>query len=304
MLDNKGKLVNPECRIENCSKCNALCICCPREKMTRPKVIMEFELFESLVNQAKDLGTTTISVFGFGEPFIDLRLTEKIEICEDLGLETFITTNGSLCTWERMHDLFTVGLKHIRFSIHGLYDNYEKIHKGLSFDNVMTNLFSTILLRDKIAPDCKISVTAIPMNDDEDEHLKMWDFVGIDWIEVWKAHNFTNGRDYRKLNKKKKSCNRLFRGPIQINADGKMIVCCFDFDAKLTIGDTKKDSIRDILKGEIFTEIQRKHKSGDLEGLICDLCDQLNEEKESPLLYSNRDPEKNLDTTSSIKFKL
>ncbi len=305
MLDSKGKLINPEIRIENTNRCNASCTMCAHDKMTRPKGTMPYELFSELVDQAKGLGATTISVFGFGEPLLDDGLAEKIEGCEYYGLDTFITTNGSICTWERMYDLFVAGLDHIRFSIHGLYDNYEKIHKGLRFDNVMTNLFSTILLRDKIVPDCKISVTAIPVNDDEMDHFEMWTLAGVDYIELWKSHNWCNVKNYRKkTEKRKESCKRPFSGPLQIQWDGTVIPCCFLTDSEVILGDAHEQTLEGILKGKAYSEFRGKHEKGDLKGLPCDLCDQLNIEQESPLLYSNRDPEKNLDTTSSIKFKL
>ena len=34
------RLANPEVRIENTNACNARCVICPREKMTRPVVTM------------------------------------------------------------------------------------------------------------------------------------------------------------------------------------------------------------------------------------------------------------------------
>jgi len=101
----------------------------------------------------------------------------------------------------------------------------------------------------------------------------------------------------------KKTCGRPLNGPIQINADGKMMVCCFDFDGKLTVGDTYKDSIADILKGDKFNEIREKHRTGNHTGTICEMCDQLNED-DDPLIYSSRDPDREIGKTSSTKFKL
>lgn len=300
------KLINPECRIETTNVCNASCSMCARDEMTRSQGFMEVSFFKHLVEQAKEMGATTISPFGFGEPLLDSRLAEKIAICEDLGLETFITTNGTLCTWQRMYDLFLAGLNHIRFSIHGLYDDYDEIHKGLSFDIVMTNLFSTILLRDnRVTSNCKVSVTGIPMSDDKQDHLDIWTFAGVDYIELWKPHNWSNVKDYRKKTEnRKKSCNRPFRGPLQIQWDGRVIPCCFLTNAELVLGNAHEQTLEEILKGKAYSEFRRKHEETDLTGLPCENCDQLNIEQESPLLYSNRDPERNLDTTSSIKFQL
>lgn len=300
MLDDNGKLINHEVRIENTNFCNGACTICPREKLTRPKVTMLFENFIDLVDQAKELGAKTIGVFGFGEPFCDDALEYKISYCRLMGLETFITTNGSLVTQRRSIESIIAGLTHIRFSVHG-----ERIQGTELYRDAIRRIGHFITINKKMLHNCcKISITMIPMGTKNFHPLiQAWE-KAVDWIEIWRPHNFTDGRDYRKLERKKKSCNRPFSGPVQINSDGTVMVCCFDFDGKLTIGDTKKESLQDILEGEKFNEIKRKHQDGNLEGLICETCDQLNQEKISPLLYSSRDPEKKLNTTSSIKFSL
>ena len=74
----------------------------------------------------------------------------------------------------------------------------------------------------------------------------------------------------------------------------------------MTIGDTYKDSVESILFGYELEKIKYKHDIGDLTGLPCEVCDQLNEydEENSPLLYSNRDPNKEIGVTSTLKEKL
>ena len=295
-----GKLVNPECRIENINLCNGACTICPREKLTRPQTTMYFENFVDLVDQAKELGAKTIGLFGFGEPFLDLGLEDKIAYCRLMGLETFVTTNASLMEMMRARSCVLAGLTHIRFSVHG-----ERIQGTELYENALRNIGNFIALNKKMFHRaCKISITMIPMAGDDIEPLvKAWESV-VDWIEIWEPHNWTDGRTYRKLDRKKETCNRPFNGPIQINSDGTVMVCCFDYDGKLTIGDTRKESLKEILEGERFAEIRRKHESGDLTGLICEKCDQLNQEEVNPLLYSSRDPERKLNTTSSIKYSL
>ena len=154
---------------------------------------------------------------------------------------------------------------------------------------------------DKYNHKCKVSMSVIPRHNETVDYIRgFWEPV-VDWLEIWKPHNWTDGRDYRKVSQKKKTCGRPFSGPIQIQSDGKMIVCCFDYNGVLTVGDTHKESIADILKGKKFNEIRRKHESGDLTGLICLTCDQLNEGNDQ-LLYSSID--KNINRTFYTKHDL
>lgn len=292
------ELTNPEFRIETTNFCNAKCITCPRDQMTRPKVTMKYDHFCDLVVQANELGATDISPFGYGEPLMDKGLAEKIGFCTRMGLKTFITTNGALLTADKAKELIYSGLTHLRFSAHGTFWNYEKSH-GLDWYVFMRNAFNFIKAsRGKV----KVDVTVIPMHDESvDDILAFWD-GHVDDIEIWKPHGWGGKKQYRKSKQKLQTCGRPQRGPVQVQADGTVIPCCFLMDSEIILGDTHKSSVKDILKGEKYRELRRKHTSGNLEGLVCKYCDQLLILDESPLLYSSIG--KNINTTSSVKFSL
>jgi sulfatase maturation enzyme AslB (radical SAM superfamily) len=299
------RLINPEVRIETSSVCNARCSICPRERMTRPKVVMDYIPFVDLLLQSQGLGAKTISLFGYGEPLCDKGLEQKLWAVTDVGLESFITTNGALLHEGRSRHLLRNGLTHIRFSVHGLTkETYEDVHRSLHFADVFNNISDFIWINDtEFDHSCKVSVSVIPMHGETVEDIRDFWEPAVDYLEIWKPHNWAGGRDFRSVKAKKKTCGRPFTGPLQINADGKMMVCCFDTDAKMTVGDTNEKSIRDILRGKAFEKIREAHMTGDLTGLPCETCDQLNE-GDNPLLYSSRDPERRIGCTSSTKFEL
>ena len=294
------QLINKEVRIETTNRCNGSCIMCPRDEMTRPKVTMNYEHFTNLVTQAYEMGAELISPFGFGEPLLDSSIIDKIAFCSRMGLKTFITTNASLLGADMGSDLLDAGLTHIRFSAHGTFKNYEKVHKGLDFDTFRRNVFNFINVRRDLP--CKVDVTVMPMNGESvQDILDFWE-GRIDDIEIWKPHGWAGAKSYRNGERKLKTCGRPQRGPIQIQADGKVIPCCFITDGEIILGDTHVDSIADILRGEKYRELRRKHETGDLTGLPCETCDQLTIQEISPLLYSTIDNK--INTTSSTKFNL
>ena len=308
MITTQGKLISKECRIETTNYCNSKCIICPREKMTREQTVMPLDHFFSLVDQVKELGAETITLFGYGEPLLDACMTTRIAYCDAQGLDTFITTNASPLDSNTANMILDAGLKHIRFSVHGLFKpDYENIHKGLDYLTVIRNIFNFLVINKKqFDSQCTVSVSAIPVNLDlVDSIIKFWGPL-VDYLEIWRPHNWAGGRKYRNVERTKTTCGRPQGGPIQINADGNMMVCCFDTDAVMTIGDTYKDSVKDILIGYELHKIKEKHKVGDLSGLPCVNCDQLNEygEYNNPLIYSNRDPGLNIGVTSTLKEKL
>ena len=297
------QLSNTEVRIETTNKCQANCEMCSHDKMTRGKTTMSNGHFRYLVLQAQELGATLISPFGFGEPLMDSDIAEKIRFCTIIGLDTFLTTNAGLLNTNMAYELLDAGLKRLRISAHGLWEEYDKVHKGLNFNTFTRNVFNFIKVNEvRFGKSCEVDVTIIPQEDAGlDRFVNFWRGK-VDNIEIWRPHNWGGTKDYREATGKKlETCGRPFLGPVQIQANGTVIPCCFLTDSEIVLGDTYVDTIEDILKGDRFNELRRKHGDKDLSGLVCETCDQLFV-GESPLLYST--VEKGINKTSSTKFNL
>jgi len=311
MLDENGKLINGEFRIETTNKCNAHCIYCPREKLTRPLTTMPFEHFKYLVEQAEELGAHTISPFGFGEPVLDKGLVQKIALCRDMGFDTFITSNASLLDADLASRLIEAGLTHIRFSVHSVDINtYEKLQYPLKFIQMCRNIFNFIKVNDiKYLHACEVSITCIPEVDESIDRIREFWENKVDNLEIWEPHNWLTGRKYRTIpkqksgRKKRVSCGRPFRGPVQIQVDGTMIPCCFLTNSEFVLGNTYKKSVVDILNDWPMRWLQSMHENN-RECYPCMMCDQYYKSDTTPLLYSSRDVDRESGRTSSIKFNL
>lgn len=259
--------------------------------------------FTYLVDQAKGMGAKLVSVFGYGEPLLDKYIVERVKYCADKELETFITTNASLLDLDLAARLLSAGLSKMRFSVHGVYDNYNSVHRGLEYEKVIRNVSNFIAMnRDRYKKSCDVSVSVIPMSGETvDDILHIW---GETQIEIWKPHNWGQGREYRKSSKKrKKTCGRVHSGPVQIQADGNVIPCCFLTNGEIILGNTYKNTIEEILKATPYERLRENHERGEHKGLACETCDQLNE-GDTALLYSTVDPSCQIGKTSSTKFKL
>lgn len=303
MLTSGNKLINKEARIENTNKCNARCVMCPRDKMTRPKTTMGWVDFNGIVDQCVELGIETVSVFGYGEPLLDHTLEDKISYCSEFN--TWITTNASILTPQRSARLINCGLKNIRFSVHAITERYyNMIHVGLSWRETMGNIKIFLDMNKKAKDPVTTHVTTIPMFGESVEDIVDTWKSHVDFLEVWKPHNWGNKKKYRKSVPKKPSCGRPFHGPIQIQADGDVIPCCFLTNAEIVLGNVYENTLLEILTGEKYEAFRELHLSGDYDGIVCEACDQRNVEDESPLLYSNRDPARTVGKTSTTKFNV
>ena len=297
------KLINPEIRIEVTNHCNSNCVICPREKMTREKTTLPSWHYKNLLFQAKQLGVTDITLNGFGEPLLDEDLWSKM--LDSKGFTTHILTNASLLDKDTSFMLLNTGLKHIQFSAHGFEHAYEKVHKGLKWKITTENIFNFIKINNgRFNHSCTVGISVIPLYGEHVDDIREFWELHVDYLEMWKPHGWGGAYDFKRRGKKLKSCGRPFTGPVQIQADGKVIPCCFLTNGEIILGDTYKNTIEEILKGEKYEELRNRHRDGELEGLPCQHCDQRIVTPKSPLLYSTRDSKCETGKTSTTKFKI
>jgi len=284
------QLINDEVRIEPTNLCNAKCIMCPREKLTRKQSVMGVELFRQIVDEVVHYGANKISIENFGETFLDPSIFEKAAYAKGKGLKTLTISNASLIddkVANNILDYFDV----IRISLYGVTkDVYESIHKKLNYDTVIKNLDRLLTLREnKMSSTTKIEIYFLLMQENEHQ-LKM--FLDryekiVDGVSVWRPHNWSNGRLYRQAAEKKISCGRPFNGPLQVQWDGKVVPCCFDYDSKIVLGNLNNQSVYEILSSDKYNALREAHRKGDFEKYpFCNSCDQLNK-REDVLVYSN-----------------
>jgi radical SAM protein with 4Fe4S-binding SPASM domain len=299
-----GELICREVRIENTNKCNSRCTVCPRDKMTRPLATMQQGHFCYLIEQAYRLKAHSVGIFGFGEPLLDSGIVEKVNYASRRGLETHITTNASLLDFDLSEQLLDAGLTHIRFSIHAINPKlYGNVHRGLNWFDVTKNMCNFVDLNKKLGKPCTTHITCIPQHGESVEDIReMWEPL-VDYLEIWKPHNWGGKKEYRK-GEPIRSCYRPFSGPLQIQADGNVIPCCFLTDGEVILGNTYNHTIKEILQGDAYQKLQRNHKTKELECLPCENCDQRFESEASPLLYSNRDPARELNKLSTSKLAI
>jgi len=118
-------------------------------------------------------------------------------------------------------------------------------------------------------------------------------------LEIWKPHNWINWTNYRQGEKKEKTCGRPLNGPLQIQVDGTINMCCFDYNGELEIGDFKTQTIDEIFNSDAFLKIKKFHEGNNDNNLLCSKCDQLYSKDKSILIYSNKNIKDRIYKTSS-----
>lgn len=289
---------NNDMRFEITTKCNYNCIICPRDKLTRKIETMSFELFKKLfdkiIKETDQYDTLTFP--GMGEPLLDKTLNKKIEHAKNKlnDLKILILTNGSLLNLEIFKELEDLGVSSVRVSLYGNdAESYAKVH-GIKNKEMFKKVKDTLLEISRHKKSTKLLLTLNVVNGSNDGFVKDWvDFWNnkSDLIEVWYPHNWVDGRTYRKVQRDKlKTCGRPLKGPLQVQVDGTVNMCCFDFDGKLTVGDLKTQSLEEIFSSPMYRKIVKCHALGDFaaSGLICENCDQRNMNKSDVMIYNSK----------------
>ncbi len=291
------RLRHQEVRYEVTDHCNAICIMCPRDKHEdgRAHGIMDLEKYKHSIDEVVALGATKIVLTGFGEPLIDRTLEQKIAYAKANNLNTYIITNGSLITRARAKSLIEAGLDEMRVSFYGMRpETYNVVMERLDYQTATNNLLG--FLEERAAcglkkPKLELSYLVMKENEsDVDAFREYWESKA-DAIEVWKPHNFGDGRDFRTRHQAlevKATCGRPANGPLQIQWNGEVVPCCYDYNNQIILGNAFETPVLDILNGEKYRLLRLAHRDKQFKLFpYCDQCDQLLPHADA-LVYTNR----------------
>lgn len=283
------KLINSEIRFEVTNRCNANCIMCPREKMKRHQGVLDPDLYKRVLDEAISFGADKVSLENYGETFLDPHIFERAAYARSKGLEVYTITNGSLLTDESCKSIVNLFNK-IRISLYGMSkDVYDKIHKGLSFETVTANIERLFKAKEQYRSDIKIELYFLIMKENEHQMRAFLDkYENRAYaVSVWKPHNWGDGRTFRQpLDTKKVSCKRPAIGPVQVQWDGLVVPCCFDYDSRIVLGDLNRQTLYEVLHSKEYNDLREAHEKGDFSRYpFCDVCDQL-QKRDDVLVYT------------------
>jgi MoaA/NifB/PqqE/SkfB family radical SAM enzyme len=131
---------------EPTSYCQLKCPLCPTPRFTGDrKGHMDISKFEALMKSASaegffELGDE-VHFYGFGEPLLNQKLSNMIEISSQYGLSSKINTNGLLLKPELANRLDGAGLNKVLISMDGITsEDYLKYRVNGNFDTLVANL--------------------------------------------------------------------------------------------------------------------------------------------------------------------
>ena len=258
VLKSQEKIIT----IEPYNVCNMRCVMCPYSKMKRKKELMSVELFNRIVSEAKELGFTTVTMQMYSEPLLDPHLIKRIKFVKSLGMKAGFFTNAMLLDGNMVDKLLDSGLDFIKFSVDaGSKEDYDKIRIGGDWERVKNNIISFYKKRQaRGAINPRITVFMIKQKSNEKNiasHRTFWSEWADD-VNISAVDNRAEDNP-RELHGIAYPCFEPNHPTVLSN--GKLVMCCLDYEGEMVLGDMKRQSLKQIMESEKYRRVMDLHIS-------------------------------------------
>jgi len=253
--------------LETCTVCNHRCPFCPVSLDPREKEVMSQELFESVVDQTAAVAGKDLVIFlsNYNEPTMDPLFEDRVRYLFGRGLSVSILTNASGFTPARSRLFEGWGrFRYIGINMPTLRaDRYQKLHGTRDLARVLENI-------DSMNPNAMAVESAIVvLGDDDEEHHRDAEeirqrFQSRGWVvKPFKVRARPATGIYvpePPPKKRLKGCELMSSRPFEhlhVTATGRAVLCCQDYWEKLQIGDVKRQTVAEILGGDVIARLRR-----------------------------------------------
>ena len=275
-------------QIETVSRCNARCVMCPVEDWRRDSYLMDQALFEKIVDEISEYRdwVERVTIQLDGEPLIDKKLEDRIRYLKASGIRyVAFASNGSLMNPDRAVRVIDSGVDEVSFSVDGATkQTFEKIRVRLNFDQVVENIEHFVRTRDELHGKTVIRIRMTIQEDNEqevDSFLSFWrgklgpnDSVYAKVLHTWgnSDNNYSLPGEYDFDRVNNSPCSSPWTSMV-IFSDGRVPLCCCDYNARVYQGSVSENTIQEIWQGKVFTKIRKLHSSRGRKAInMCENC--------------------------------
>ncbi len=262
--------------------CNLSCIMCPQPKMTRPKGLMDLNLYRRLTREvAENDPETEVWATIMGEVFVykDLVFDYLRFAKKEAGLKkVYLNTNLVLFREEWIGRLEDSGLDKITVGIDAATEStYDKVRVGGNFRTVERNIHALLEAKSRgRLQNLEIILQFIIQdeNQHEEELFKQkWTGRGVTlkirqklgWGLGVEADNLAIPSSERTI-----PCPWLMR-TMSIHWTGQVAQCDAEWNGDRYVGDLNKQTIKEVWLGELLSK-RKRHLANDFDFEPCRDC--------------------------------
>ena len=269
------------------SRCNEKCIYCyfSHKGVHKHGRDIDEKLFYRITQEAADLGVADVGLYTTGEPFLNPNLPQYVAWCKKLEIPyVYVSTNGILCTQEKLKLVADAGLDSLKFSIGGMRTFLQ--HHGVdAFDLVKRNIYEASNYREKNHLNYKLYlyyvVTKYNQEEVDDVRESFKDYVdeiiftdcqdgfvpliGLEEFLAPAGHDVCLVPGDRRI-----PCSQLFNRAV-IDETGWLCACC-SCDPCIKVIDLNDIPLIDGLNSEQMCNLRKRHLDHDIDGTLCKIC--------------------------------
>ena len=254
--------------IEPTNTCNLRCtFCFVTEGMTREGGFMDFDLFKKVMDDCPEL--EHLCMHNWGEPLLHKDIFKMIDYAKSKGVRYVVmNTNGTLLTDKMIHRIVDSKLDIIRFSIDGSAETFKKI-RGVDLEKIEESIIKLKKEKEIRRPELGMGVVFTVEKDtegDAEDYIVYWERI-VDHVRLQPKLIRSPRTDV---------CPEPFGkdyGKLVVLWDGRVIPCCVDYNAELTLGNVQNDTISNLWKNEKIDRLREQH----LREVFPDTCADCNE---------------------------
>ncbi len=279
--------------IEPTNACDCNCIICPRTQMTRPIGMMSTALFEKIVDDLLAMpAPSELRLFNYGEPLLHKQLPRMIRYARSKGFRPRFQTNGLQLTAANIQRLLDAGLDYIGISVNGLdAQAYEQIRPGFSFARFLDHVRLLRRMVDDSGQPFHIHINAQVLKEECEARPYAVEAFQRTWSALADSMSVSGLNRYDKIallcggqvtkndlcqlprkSDEEVACPEPF-DRLVIKWDGRVTLCCVDYDARLVVGDLNRQSVSQVWRSPRLQNIRNLVKTRQYQRLpTCRIC--------------------------------
>ncbi len=269
--------------IEPTTSCNLRCPECPSglRAFSRPTGMLSPSLYEKLIDQVK-VHVTYLNLYFQGEPFLHPEFLHLVKYAHANKIYTATSTNAHFIDSDCARQIVQSGLDRLIVSIDGTtQETYSQYRVGGKLKKVLQGTQNVIEWKRKLkssTPHVIFQYLVVAPNEHQIEEVQqLAHTLGVDEVRFKTAqvYDYENGNplipadtkysryvrkhdgSYKIKNTLENHCWRLWSSAV-ITWDGKMVPCCFDKDAKYTMGDLSQDAFSHVWKSDEYNHFRKQ----------------------------------------------
>lgn len=268
--------------------CNLQCSFCP--EVERQKTRLTAEELRGILFQVKPF-TDRVCFHLMGEPLAHPDFPAFVGVAAEVGIPVEITTNGTLLNAATEEALMQPIVHQVNFSLQSFFDNFP----GANPETYIQKIFSFTRRALEQRPELYVNFRLWNLSSADKEDLTNEALL----VKIEEAFSLKiNRRVDPRLRKSKNLTGRLYlhydtrfewpnplhpvireqgscqggRTHLGIHADGTLVPCCLDKEARINLGNVKETALAELLQRDRYLDLRDGFENGRLTEDLCRRC--------------------------------